>query len=168
MKDHIWADLCDWKFKSYLLGILEYKYQKWDRNLNVFLAIVSSSSVATWAIWKKFDLIWGIIIMASQVINAAKPYFPYFKVVRELNIKSKELDFIAIDIESLWYNYQKREIDEKDASAQHMVLRKRAIEILSFPEGIVFNHSKNDERRANEKMKIYLKSHYNIDININN
>ncbi len=164
MRVQIWASLCDFKFKAYLISILVNKYQKWDRNINIFIAFAASSSIASWAIWQKYDLVWSLIIVASQVINVIKPYIPYFKFVKELNLRSQKLDILTIEYEQLWYQFNNRKISEDEAAKMYFDLKKRISELLNFGDDILFHTSKRNEKKANEKMKNYLKTNYNIKI----
>lgn len=65
------------------MSILFEKYQHGDRFVNVLLDIASSGSIAAWAVWKSAPMVWGGIIAGSQLVTAIKPYFPYFKYVKE-------------------------------------------------------------------------------------
>lgn len=167
MRNKIWASFCNIKFQSYLLGILIDKYQKLDRNINIFLALTTSSSVASWAIWQKYHLLWSIIILVSQVIQVVKPYFPYFKFVKELNIVNQKVGLIAIDFEKLWYKFDSKKISEQDASEEYFALKKMISEAFNFGEDVLLSTSKSNVNKANQRMKIFLKSNYNIDISIN-
>jgi hypothetical protein len=166
MKNQIWATLCDVKFKAFLISVLVTKYQKWERNTNIFVALVSSSSIASWAIWEKYQIVWSSIIVASQIVTVLKPYFPYFKYVKELNSRSQKMDVLSIDYEKLWYDFQVKNIDSKIASNEYFRLKRVYNEILNFGDDIVFNTRKSDENKANLKMKIYLKNNYNISIEL--
>ena len=167
MRNLIWSTFNDIKYKTYLVGILIEKYQKWDRNVNVFLALVSSTSIASWAIWKRYDFIWGFIIVVSQVLTVIKPYIPYFKYVKELNKRNQKLDSYCIDFEKLWYDFDNKVITEQEASRRYFSLKKAVSELLSFGDDVILSSSKKDVNKSNEKMKIFLKTNYNIDININ-
>lgn len=160
--------LCDTKFKTYCLGFLVSKFQCWDRNINIFLAITSSGSIAAWAIWELYPMLWATIIAISQVLTAIKPYFPFFKYVKELNAKNYKMELINIDIERLWYKLSKRNISEEEAEEQYFDLRRQIGELLNFGDDAVYKATKKIEQKANERMKIFLKNNYGIDININN
>jgi hypothetical protein len=166
MRTQIWYALCNVNFKAYLIGILVSKYQRRARSINIFVALVTSSSVAGWTIWDKYKTIWGIIIVVSQVVNIIKPYIPYTKFVNKLNSMSQEFNSLTVDYEKLWYKYNSHKIDENVASNEYFDLKKKLNELLKFDDDIVFSVSNNDKNKANEKMKCYLKSNYNIDIDI--
>jgi len=90
MKQKIWATLCNFKFKTFLLQELLYKYQTRENAINIFLAIASCGSIAAWAIFKTYQNVWMVIIAGSQVITAIRPHIPYFKYVKVFNRKAME------------------------------------------------------------------------------
>lgn len=167
MRKQIWATLCDTKFKGYCLTSLVDKFQRWDRNTNIFLAIASSGSIAAWAIWQVHPMIWGLIIAVSQVLTVLKPYFPYFKYVKELNSKSFSVELLNIDIEQLWYKVQNGKISEDDAIKVYFNFRKRATGIFNFEDDTMFNVNKKIKKKANDRMKVFLKNNYNTLIEVN-
>ncbi|MBL0047092.1 MAG: hypothetical protein IPP32_03235 [Bacteroidetes bacterium] len=167
MRDQIWASLNDTKYKGYCLGFLVDKFQKWDRNINIFLAIASSTSIAAWAIWKVNPMVWAAIIAFSQVLTAIKPYIPYFKYVKELNTKSLKVDLLNIEFERLWYKLQHKKVTNEQAVEIYFDLRRQSTEIFNFGDDIIFEVKSKIEKRANERMKTFLKNNYGIAININ-
>lgn len=168
MRKQIWAELCNLRYKGYCLKFLITKFQKWDRNINIFLAIASSGSIAAWTIWNTTPIIWGTIIAVSQVITVIKPYFPYFKYVKEINSKSLKIEVLNIEFERLWYKIQNDKIKDEEASELYFSYQKEIAEILNFNDDTLFRIDGKIKLKANAKMKIYLKNNYGIKININN
>ena len=166
MKTQIWSILCDLKFKEYCIGLLISKFQKIDRNINIFLALTSSGSIAAWVIWKEYPIFWGGIIAVSQVISAIKPYFPYNKYVNELNDRYLKVEFINIGLEQLWYKYSRKKIAEEDSNLQYVEIRKEIANALNFSSDTIFEVDKRIEEKANKKMMIFLKNNYGITIKI--
>jgi len=111
--EQIWNTLYLSKYKSYLSDLLVVKYQKYDRGINLFLAICSSSSIAAWAVWDEFSFFWSIIIVASQVITVLKPYFPHNKYYTEYNKRSVEFSLISTELEILFRQLATAETDIK-------------------------------------------------------
>jgi len=167
MRGQIWAALNDIRYKGYLLDLIVNRFQKWDRNINIYIAIASSSSIAAWAIWNSTPLLWGTIIAFSQVLTVIKPYFPYNKYVKELNSKNLKIEHLNIELEMLWHKLQKKKITEDEAAEIYFDIRKQASEIFNFGDDTIFVISSKIEKKANEKMKTYLKNNYGIIININ-
>ena len=167
IRTQIWSLLNNTKFHGYCLAILVDKFQKRERIINIFLALVSSGSIAAWAIWRVEPMIWGAIIAISQVIMAIKPYIPYFKYVKEFNSKNSRIDYLNIEIEKLWYKYQNKKITEAEAEEIYFDIKKQIVSILNFDDDTVFSITPKIEKKANEKMKVFLKNNYNMDVNIN-
>ncbi len=168
MRNQIWGALCNQQFKSYCLALLVKKYQRWDRNINVFLAIASSTSIAAWAIWKVTPIVWASIIAVSQVLTVVKPYFPYFKYVKEFNLKCIRLENINIEFERLWHKLQTKKITEDQADDMYFELRKQTSEILNFSDDTIFEVTPTIKKKANEQMKSFLQTNYEISITVNN
>lgn len=166
MRVLVWATFCDIKFKAYLVSILVNKYKKLDRNINIFLAFAASGSVASWAIWQEYKVIWSSIIVISQVIQVLKPYFPYYKFVNELNMKSFQIENLVVMFEKLWYDFNSGNIDENQASKDYFRLKLESAELLKFDDDLILSPSKSDEYKASERMQNFLRTNYAINIEI--
>lgn len=166
MREQVWGLLCNTKFKGFVLSILVIRFQKWDRNINIFLAVASSGSIAAWVVWNRFPFVWGAIIASSQVITVIKPYFPYFKLVNELNIKCNKVDLIDIDLERLWFKIQTNRISEDEYAEQYYEYRKQIVDIFNFADDSIFDVGTEMENRANLKMQTFLKTNYSINITV--
>jgi hypothetical protein len=166
MRNKIWSALVNAKYKGYVIGLLTDLFQKRDRAMNIFLALTSSGSIAAWAIWDKYGMIWALIIAISQVVTVLKPYFPYYKYVKELNGKRLKIDDLNIDFEKLWDKIQTEKIREDEASEIYFELKKKFNEIMHFGDDAVFTASKEIQRKASDATRLFLKNDYNIEIEI--
>jgi hypothetical protein len=86
----------------YLQGYATAQY-RWDRGVDIFLAIASSSSIAGWALWRDYQAIWAIIIALSQVMTAIKPLLPYKKRLAALTSLGDEISKLSLAAERDWY-----------------------------------------------------------------
>lgn len=162
IKERIWATFCNMKFKGFILGMLVQKYQRLDRSINIFLALASSGSIAAWAIWKDFPLLWSSIIAISQVITTLKPFFPYYKVAKELNTRCLKMDLINIELERLWNKIQRGKLTEDILEQSYFDFGRSYAEILNFPDDLVFETSEKIKAEANIRMMNFLKTYYGI------
>lgn len=162
IRGQVWALLNDCKFKEFVLEGLIDKYQRIDRGINIFLAIASSGSIAAWALWKEVPLLWATIIAFSQVFLTIKPYFPFYKYVKEMN--SKKLGFVklAIDLEKLWYKIQNQKIDNNQIPDEYFELKGTLGELESFGDETIFKVSKAREKAAEDRMRVFLKKNYSV------
>jgi hypothetical protein len=155
------------KYKGYIFALLVAKYQKLDRNVNIFLALASSGSIAAWAVWKSYPFLWSGIIAASQVITTIKPYFPYNKIAKELNSRCLKMDLLNNEYERMWYKIQRGKLTEDTIEQYYFDYNKTFTETLNFSEDLVFDTSPKMEQKANLKMKVFLKTYHGIDISLN-
>lgn len=166
MKEKIWATLNNVKFKGYCIDLLIDRYQKIDRNINIYLAIASSGSIAAWAIWDKFPMIWGVIIASTQVITVIKPYVPYFKYVKELKDAVLKIENLNIELERLWYYSNSKKISLEEIEIRYFEIKKEITEVLNFQDGTILTVTEEMEEKANKKMQTFLKTNYNLNIKI--
>ena len=80
---------------TFYLDIYAEDSYKWDRRINIYGAIASSSSIAAWTIWRSWSFIWAAIIAISQVLTAIKQYLPFGRRLKYLQ------PFIE-DLNKLW------------------------------------------------------------------
>jgi|GEM_PF-1100510 hypothetical protein len=164
--DNIWATYCNMKYKGFLFGLLVQKYQKLDRYVNIFLALASSGSIAAWAVWKEYPIIWSSIIATSQVVHTIKPYFPYNKIAKELNSRCLKLELLNNEYARMWNKIQRGKLTEDTIEQYYFDYTKSFTEILNLSEDLVFNTSKEMEYKANTRMKVFLKTYHGIDISV--
>lgn len=166
LRERVWKTLINNKYKGYVIQLLYCKYQKWDRWINVFLAVISCGSIATWAVWKELPMLWAGLIALSQFVNAVKPWFPYNKYVKEFSSKSLKIDNFNIEYERLFNQLQTDAIDDKIAEKQYYDFMKEYSTLLRFSEDVIFDVSKQDviEKKATELNKTYFRTHYNVEL----
>jgi len=158
--DNIWATYCNMKYKGYLLELLVEKYQRLDRNVNIFLALASSGSIAAWAVWKTNPLIWSAIIATSQVITTIKPYFPYNRITKELNSRSLKLNLLNNEYARLWNKVQRGKLTEDALEQYYFDYNNSFTEILNLPEDLVFGISNEIKQKAEAQTKSFLKTYH--------
>jgi len=98
-----------WLF--YLDGYSDESY-RWQKRVDVFLAITSSSSIAAWVIWNKYSFVWAFLIAVSQVVTAIKPHLPFAKRLELLCKASNQLQVLFNKAEYNWYKVSNGELSE--------------------------------------------------------
>ena len=71
-----------------------------DKSVNIFLAVTSSASIAGWALWNEYQLVWACIIAASQVVTAIKPFLPFRKRMKAVSDLNTQIQSIFLDAET--------------------------------------------------------------------
>lgn len=117
------------ELRTHVLYLQDYAAcsEWWDKSVNIFLALASSSSIAAWAIWKEQQLIWACIIAVAQLITAIKPFLPYKQrlgVIIALNDKIQEL---ALECEKGWFDVAEGELTEREIHDRQIELRNKSL-----------------------------------------
>lgn len=156
IRTKIWNFLNDSKTNECYASLILKRYQMFDLFLNLFLVFATTSSVAAWAIWKEFPLLWAFIIAISQLITISKPYFlfpKYIKVFHEKNILWQQL---SLELEELWHKINYSIINETEASIIYFELKKKSLVFDTVPEDIIFFDFNSFQNEAEKQCNYYI------------
>lgn len=160
--DHIWSSLVNSKYKEIYIGHKIIELKKIERNINIFIVLATSTTVASWIMWDHLKWFWAVIIAAAQVVSLLKPYFPYAENVKELkkfNSLYKNLNF---KYEKLWHSMDSGTVTESDSLEYYYRLREEENEFSDLSDEIIISTSKKLENRSNIDLNIYICNNYNI------
>lgn len=131
-----------------------------DRGIKIFLALISTGSIASWAIWKEAQFIWAFLIAISQVLNAILPYLPYKERMKALSALARELDELAIHTEIKWLEVAAGELTEKEMRKLHadMLTKASSAAQKHFPNNSIPNDPVLMQKAETTATK-YLASH---------
>jgi len=159
----IWNQMQNSKFKEFYINLMLEKFQKREKFINIFLVIITSTSISAWAIWK-FDYlqwIWAVLVAASQIVLLIKPYLNYTKYTKELNEKYFLLQTLNVEYEKLWLSYKFEKITNEQAFEKAFDLKNTLTKGLNFSEEIILSENNNMVVKAKEKLRNYLRTNYN-------
>ena len=162
IEEQVEVELKDCRFHADCMALLVKRYRKYDRNLNIFLAITSSSSIAGWAIWSKWAMAWGIIIAASQVVTALKPIFSFNRHVHTLNTRCHKQEFLFLELDGLWHGLKNKEMSNDNAKTKLEHLKQRITENEFFDDDDSFEPDQEILEKASEMTADILETKYNI------
>lgn len=139
-------------------------YQERERWTSIMIALASSGSIATWAIWSKYPLLWGGIIAISQVVAFVKPYFPYNKYLSEVQKKKNIALKVNLDFERLWYKMQYDKISEEESVNEFFHIKELMNKAYNFKEDINAQRNQSIIDEATNKTETFFKiNHYNYE-----
>lgn len=162
IEEQVEVELKDCRFHADCMALLVKRYRRYDRNLNIFLAITSSSSIAGWAIWSEWAMVWGIIIAASQVVTALKPIFSFNKHVHTLNTRCYKQEFLFLELDRLWHSIMYKELTTVNAKTKLEHLKQRITENEFFDDDDSFEPDQEIIDKATEMTADTLETKYNI------
>ncbi len=156
MRSKIWYSLVHTKTNEYYTSKVTRYYQWSEWFLNSFLVIATSSGIAAWIIWDSLEFVWIIIIGLSQILTLLKPFLLFPKYVQTYNEKNVLLQQLCWDLEKLWYNFEKNNINEDEAFHEFDKLKKKLIEVDKFPNEVIVITHKKALSQAEEKCNQYI------------
>jgi hypothetical protein len=109
-----WETLVQIKHDQNYVDLYLSRSTRINNSLNLFTALVSSSSIAGWAIWQKLSILWSIIIVVSQIINAIKDYLPFSRRVKNLTDIYIKLADLFSKMDFLWFDISNGKMTEDD------------------------------------------------------
>lgn len=131
MRDRIWYNLQNSKFKCTYLSKTSNRSFVWGNTYSFFLAFASASSVAAWTVWNNVPAIWGGVVAISQVLYIAKPYIPFFKHDRDYMEMAHAYDNLYLAYEKLWYKFDGRNLTDEKAEKEFYVIREKELNLNS-------------------------------------
>lgn len=101
-REIFWYDFGEMLYRSYYLDAYKRRTKRIDRLMSVIIALVSSSSIASWTLWGKYPFLWACLTMASQILSLMKPYFHFTQLITYIDLCVPELDELIKDMENTW------------------------------------------------------------------
>lgn len=158
MRDRIWYNLQNSKFKCAYLTKVSNRAFIWGNAYSFFLAFTSASSVAAWTIWNNVPAIWGGIVALSQVLHIAKPYVPFFKHDRDFMEMAHIYDKLYLSYEKLWFKFEKEKIPENKAEKEFYSLRDKEMNMNNHFKHVYSPNFKGLVKQASEEVNSELSS----------
>ena len=114
MQEKYWKYMVQIKAWIFYLDVYTEDSYRWDRIINIVVAIASSTSIAAWAIWQIYSFVWSIIIAISQVLTTIKGFLPYSKRLKMLVPFMEDLKFLYNKIEYNWFKVASGDLSEDE------------------------------------------------------
>lgn len=109
-----WSTMTQFKFEQLCVESSYRRSITALRRLKIFLAIISSSALASWVIWDSYPRLWGGIIAFSCVISAINECTPYQKRISGLSDMSDKLCDLFQDVEDGWFDVCEGKMTEEE------------------------------------------------------
>ena len=145
----------------FYLDIYAENSYKWDRRINMYGAIASSSSIAAGAIWKEWSYVWAVIIAISQVLTAIKQYLPFGRRLKYLQPFIEDMKLLYLKMEYDWYKVAGGDLSESEINALLFSYKKEYSNIESkyLKEEILVENEKY-KNKADDKTEEYFQNNF--------
>ena len=160
MRDRVWNNLADTLFKSIYLNKVSNQAYHWGNAYSIFLALATASSVAAWAVWEKFPVLWATIVAISQILHIIKPYFYFIKNDKEFIEMSLMFEGVYLSYEKLWYDLQKNGLDMDEAEKIFYENRQKELNISKSYKHVVCPTINSLMTKADTETNNFLQTHF--------
>lgn len=111
MRTRLWNNLMNVRFQAFYYDRYAGVIECLDKGSAIFLATVSSTSVAAWLVWKDYPAIWATAIGFSQVIIVAKPFLPFLRKSADYKRCALELERLYNLSEKFWFECERLDVE---------------------------------------------------------
>lgn len=161
MQEKYWKYMVQIKAWIFYLDLYAEDSYKWDKRINVFGAIASSTSIAAWAIWQELSFLWSVIIAISQVLTAIKGFLPYSKRLKVLVPFMEDMKFLYNKIEYNWFMVASGEMTEEEINELLYTFKNEFsnIENKNLKEETLLENY-DFKKMADEKTNLYFENNF--------
>jgi len=158
-----WALLKELKTHVIYLHKYAEDADKWDKAINIFLAITSSSSIAAWAIWQKFQFLWAVLIALSQVVTVVIPFLPFKKRLKAINELNDKIQEISLECEKKWFLVSEGRLTEEEIHDLTINLKDKSFKAeRKYFKNLVLPKKNKILSQAEKDADLYFKNNYSI------
>lgn len=167
MQERYWRLLIQLKADAVYTGCYVERSEAWDNRIAMFSALVSSGSISAWAVWKKLDWLWAILVAASQVLNVVKQYLPFKKRILPVRAVAYDYEELFLKAESRWFDVAKGNVTEAEINELIGDLKKE--QLRAWKKGIgnlTIPISKCVRKKSDQLTADYFSQTYNLTVTI--
>jgi len=114
LQEQFWKEFWRLKVQAKYIDLHLARTETADRGLKIALAVTSSASIGSWALWKEYAFVWATAIAVSQVIAAVRPFLPYKDRLRSLAGLLGDLEEQAVQVEDKWLRISAGDLTEDE------------------------------------------------------
>ncbi|GAB6163561.1 hypothetical protein JCM12298_27210 [Desulfothermus naphthae] len=152
MRKTVWDSMLDADLNERYWTYLAKRYHDRDKWAKIFLAIMTSGTVASWGFWSQIEILWKILSAISALLAIALPILNWPKMVESMiDLKQKWFQ-IKSDYEILWLEIKDGINDENKVKKELKKLKEKEARI-SQKEANLPNDKKLLQRCRNEVLK---------------
>ncbi len=156
-----WNQFSRLKRDAFYISYYHAKIDKIERGLNIFSAAASLGAMTAWAAKHELAIVWGAVILLSQMLTAIRPHLPYRSELKALGTLGPDLEALALVAETDWLKVERASIDDDEIHKRTMALKKKAYDAqersfkgMSLPED--HKLEARAEAAARDYMRMYV------------
>ena len=152
-----WNRLNQFKFEQEYMQLYLKHCVTVDRAIMIISAVMSSSTIAVWAVTGKYAFLWGTLIALSQILMTINQFLPYHKMIPQLSkvVSEYEVLYPKIEHDLLELEFKGTSNIEYINKASESVLVWDSVTNKYLDKSIILRN-KWITQKANEEANLYL------------
>ncbi|MGO9376335.1 MAG: hypothetical protein ACLQBD_30160 [Syntrophobacteraceae bacterium] len=126
MRKAVWDSMLDADMNVRYWSHLGSRYYTRDLYSKIFLAVMSSGTVASWGFWSEFPIIWKIFSAASALLAIALPLLDWPKQISSMAGLNQKWTEIKMEYELLWLRLEKGQSGDNTEKEYALIREKEA------------------------------------------
>jgi hypothetical protein len=157
-----WKQLVTCKIVSCYIKYYRDSQARWINITGIFKAVVTSSTIGAWVVWKQYAIVWGLLLAATQVLDAIKEYIPQTKGRRAASEFVQAMESLIIDARFEWFSVFNGDYTAAEIMDRWRKLAKlmNEIETKYFPDGLPADHKR--QKLAERDAQAYFLNTYGV------
>nr|VFJ93854.1 MAG: hypothetical protein BECKH772A_GA0070896_100629 [Candidatus Kentron sp. H]VFJ94565.1 MAG: hypothetical protein BECKH772B_GA0070898_100639 [Candidatus Kentron sp. H]VFK01108.1 MAG: hypothetical protein BECKH772C_GA0070978_100589 [Candidatus Kentron sp. H] len=123
IKKATWESMLTADMNARYWKYLVYRYIERDKWLKIFLALMTSGTVAAWGLWEEMRWLWQALSFASAALAISLPFWDYQRKIEDMSALGGTWGKLRMDYEDLWREVKKHP-DPESLKDSYRQLRK--------------------------------------------
>lgn len=162
MRERIWAEMVDSKYKIIYLGFHLAKQRANNKYFNIFILVFSTSGVLGWTWLKELPFITSIIVMIMSIIKLiGTELIPNDNTFKKIEKAIDSYCDYFNKLENLWYEFDRDTINETKAQKKFYLIMNDEKDITKIVNEIIKDGNKQFQTRAEMISTNYFNNIFN-------
>jgi hypothetical protein len=115
-QSRFWNELTQLRGHIEYLNLYHSRYEAISRWIHILTAVAASGSIAAWAVWGSFPMVWASIVAAGQVFAVITPYLPFQARMKATGALANKLEPLFVQWEGQWQQVADGDLTESEIS----------------------------------------------------
>jgi hypothetical protein len=122
----LWDSLLDADMNARYWSYLSRRYYNYDKYSKIFLALMSSGTVASWGFWNEIQWLWKGLSSISALLAIAIPIVNWPKIISNMGALKQYWTEIEMDYEMYWLDLENGKAQSEVAKYYKLTKEKEA------------------------------------------
>ncbi|HEY9073251.1 MAG TPA: hypothetical protein VIN67_03875 [Desulfobaccales bacterium] len=127
MRKALWYSMLDADMNARYWSYLSRRFYNKDQYSKVFLAIMSSGTVASWGFWSDISIVWKALSACSMLLAIALPVLNWQKMISNMGVLKQYWYEIKTDYEITWLALEQGK-SESDIGEEYKKIKQKETE----------------------------------------